>query len=128
MKDGNVWVPFSFIDSNSLEQALRVHSRGTGIEVVATNGGRYDVDLEQRLRHAIYWEEKVSVVRRCMWFYKGAGEAKLVPYPEDLSARLEVLYTVGLRLFELTGSVYLAEFVLCGSSCFLFTGRVCRSC
>ena len=91
MKEGQVWVPFSFIDSDCLEQALRMQADGTGTErIVSTNGARYDVNLDQRLRHSIFWEEKVSVVRRCTWFYKGTGEAKLIPYPENLSTRLEV--------------------------------------
>jgi len=33
----------------------------------------------------------VSVVRRCSWYYKGDAQSKLVPYKEDMAARLEVL-------------------------------------
>ena len=92
-KGASVWVPFSFIDSENLEQALK-SSSASGDRIVATDGGRYDVNLDKRLRYPLYWEEPVSVVRRCTWFYKGDGESKLVPYMEDMAARLEVRYKV----------------------------------
>lgn len=92
-KGASVWVPFSFIDSENLEQALK-SSSASGDRIVATDGGRYDVNLDKRLRYPLYWEEAVSVVRRCTWFCKGDGESKLVPYMEDMAARLEVRYTV----------------------------------
>lgn len=96
-KGRSVWLPFSYIDSDCLEQALKTSS-ASGDRIVATDGGRYDVNLDKRLRYPLYWEEGVSVVRRCTWFYKGDGESKLVPYMEDMAARLEVwcirLYSV----------------------------------
>ena len=88
-KEGRKWTPFSHIDSESLELASKTPSSGES-RIVPTDGGRYDVDLDKRLRHAIYWEESVSVVRRCSWFCKGSGESKLTPYTEDLAVRLEV--------------------------------------
>ena len=66
-KEGRKWTPFSHIDSESLELASKTPSSGES-RIVPTDGGRYDVDLDKRLRHAIYWEESVSVVRRCSWF------------------------------------------------------------
>ena len=89
-KGNSAWKPFSYIDSENLEQALKTSSAG-GDRIVATDGGRYDVNLDKRLRYPLYWEEDVSVVRRCTWFHKGDGESKLVPYKEDMAARLEVL-------------------------------------
>ena len=65
----------------------------SGDRIVATDGGRYDVNLDKRLRSSLYWEEAVSVVRRCTWFDKGDGESKLVPFMEDIAARLEVWCT-----------------------------------
>jgi len=56
--------------------------------VVATNGGRYDVNVVARTRTAVYWEEPLGAVRRCSWFYK--GDSSLVPYEEAVSVRLEV--------------------------------------
>lgn len=88
-KENSVWLPFSYMDSDSLEQALKTSSTN-GERIIPTDGGRYDVNLDKRLRYPIYWEEGVSVVRRCTWFYKGDGESKLVPYKEDMAARLEV--------------------------------------
>lgn len=58
--------------------------------ILSTNGGRYDINLRERSRHAIYWDEAPSKVRRCTWFYKSDGENKFVPYEEDLAGTLEV--------------------------------------
>jgi hypothetical protein len=58
--------------------------------LIPTDGGRYDVDLHHRQRRAIYWEEPVSDVRRCSWFYKGEGERWYLPYDESQANRLEV--------------------------------------
>lgn len=91
-----MWVPFSFIDSENLEQALK-SSSASGDRIVATDGGRYDVNLDKRLRYPLYWEEAVSVVRRCTWFCKGDGESKLVPYMEDMAARLEADFLLASR-------------------------------
>ena len=88
-KETSRWVPFSYIDSDSLEQALKTSSASTD-RIIPTDGGRYDVNLDKRLRYPLYWEESVSVVRRCSWFYKGDGESKLVPYMEDMATTLEV--------------------------------------
>ncbi|KAJ7333544.1 S23-interacting protein [Desmophyllum pertusum] len=95
-KENSAWMPFSYIDSDSLEQALKTSS-ASGDRIIATNGGRYDVNLDKRLRYSLYWEEGVSVVRRCTWFYKGDGESKLVPYKEDMAARLEADFLLAFR-------------------------------
>lgn len=58
--------------------------------ILSMNGGRYDVNLRRRTRHAIYWEEAPSKVRRCTWFFKSDGENKFVPYEEELASTLEV--------------------------------------
>ncbi len=57
-----------------------------------TDGGRYDVNLHQRLRQSVYWEEPGSEVRRCSWFYKGEGDRWYLPYDERIAATLEVMY------------------------------------
>ena len=100
------WIPFSLVDSASLEHAWATadHSqqvRGGGCDpgetgdsvrqvMVPTDGGRYDVDLLGRSRGAIYWSEPASLVRRCSWFYKGDGDRWFMPYTEDVAERLEV--------------------------------------
>ncbi|NWI60720.1 DDHD2 Phospholipase, partial [Calyptomena viridis] len=92
------WVPFSAQDSERLEEA-----HGAGKEqdnvVVPTSGGRYDVLLKRRQRVAVYWDEEVSEVRRCTWFYKGDKD-KYVPYSESFSEELEEAYMIAVTLDE----------------------------
>uniref|UniRef100_U3J3N5 DDHD domain containing 2 n=1 Tax=Anas platyrhynchos platyrhynchos TaxID=8840 RepID=U3J3N5_ANAPP len=93
------WVPFSAQDSARLEEA---HGAGREKEavVVPTSGGRYDVHLKQRQRVAVYWEEEVSEVRRCTWFYKGDKDNKYIPYSEAFSEELEEAYMIAVTLDE----------------------------
>lgn len=58
--------------------------------VVPVEGRRYDVRLKERSRHAVYWSEPPSEVRRCLWFYKGNKESAYTPYSENTSQVLEV--------------------------------------
>ena len=57
--------------------------------VVATDGGRYDVNILRRQRLAVYWQESPAEVRRCSWFYKGSSDTRYVPYEENVSTQLE---------------------------------------
>ncbi|KAF1433942.1 Phospholipase DDHD2, partial [Spheniscus mendiculus] len=93
------WIPFSTQDSERLEEA---HGSGRDKEdlVVPTSGGRYDVHLKKRQRVAVYWEEKVSEVRRCTWFYKGDKDNKYIPYSETFSKELEEAYMIAVTLDE----------------------------
>ncbi|NXK47552.1 DDHD2 Phospholipase, partial [Chauna torquata] len=93
------WVPFSTQDSERLEEA---HGSGRDKEdlVVPTSGGRYDVHLKQRQRVAVYWEEEISEVRRCTWFYKGDKDNKYIPYSETFSEELEEAYMIAVTLDE----------------------------
>lgn len=59
--------------------------------VVITDGGRFDVNIPERQRTAVYWAAEVSEVRRCSWFFKGA-DFRLVPYEEDVADQLEEEY------------------------------------
>ncbi|KFQ13863.1 Phospholipase DDHD2, partial [Leptosomus discolor] len=68
--------------------------------VVPTSGGRYDVHLKKRQRVAVYWEEEVSEVRRCTWFYKGDKDNKYIPYSETFSEELEEAYKNAVTLDE----------------------------
>uniref|UniRef100_A0A8C5U9X2 SEC23-DDH2 WWE domain-containing protein n=1 Tax=Malurus cyaneus samueli TaxID=2593467 RepID=A0A8C5U9X2_9PASS len=68
--------------------------------VVPTSGGRYDVHLQTRTRVAVYWEEEVSEVRRCTWFYKGDKDNKYIPYSESFSEELEEAYMIAVTLDE----------------------------
>lgn len=58
--------------------------------IIRTDGGRYDVQLYDRVRTAVYWEEELAEVRRCSWFYKGDADSRFVPYSEEFSDKLEV--------------------------------------
>ncbi|NXW07449.1 DDHD2 Phospholipase, partial [Fregetta grallaria] len=93
------WMPFSTQDSERLEEA---HGSGKDKEdvVVPTSGGRYDVHLKKRQRVAVYWEEEVSEVRRCTWFYKGDKDNKYIPYSETFSEELEEAYMIAVTLDE----------------------------
>ncbi|XP_067400998.1 phospholipase DDHD2 isoform X5 [Emydura macquarii macquarii] len=93
------WIPFSGQDSEKLEEA---HNSKKDVEqlVVPTEGGRYDVHLKKRLRYAMYWEEEVSEVRRCTWFYKGDKDNKYIPYSESFSEELEETYMIAVTLDE----------------------------
>ncbi|KAM7153391.1 triacylglycerol hydrolase DDHD2 isoform 2-T2 [Macrochelys suwanniensis] len=93
------WIPFSRQDSAKLEEAHNSRKDDEQL-VVPTEGGRYDVHLKKRLRCAMYWEEEVSEVRRCTWFYKGDKDNKYIPYSESFSEELEETYMIAITLDE----------------------------
>lgn len=64
----------------------------TAQTVVPTDGGRYDVNITNRIRTAVYWEEKPKKVMRCSWFYKSTIESRLHPYDENTAYNLEEEY------------------------------------
>lgn len=57
---------------------------------MATDGGRYDVEVLRRRRMAVYWQEESSEVRRCSWFVKGSMDVRYIPYEENIATMLEV--------------------------------------
>uniref|UniRef100_A0A4W4GH15 DDHD domain-containing protein n=1 Tax=Electrophorus electricus TaxID=8005 RepID=A0A4W4GH15_ELEEL len=85
----NVWLPFSIVDSIQLEETFNSDPENV---VVCTDGGRYDVQLYDRSRTAVYWEEEPTEVRRCTWFYKGDTDSRFIPYSEEFSDKLEAEY------------------------------------
>uniref|UniRef100_T1JH84 DDHD domain-containing protein n=1 Tax=Strigamia maritima TaxID=126957 RepID=T1JH84_STRMM len=89
-----VWLPFSLIDSVHLEDIFNSDHKED--IVVPTDGGRYDVHLDKRLRYPLYWEEDPTPVRRCSWFYRGDGEKKSVPYEEGFAEKLEEEYRTAM--------------------------------
>ncbi|NXD16588.1 DDHD2 Phospholipase, partial [Nothocercus nigrocapillus] len=93
------WIPFSIQDSERLEEA-HASGKDKADVIVATSGGRYDVHLQKRQRVAVYWEEEVSQVRRCTWFYKGDKDNKYIPYSETFSEQLEEAYMIAVTLDE----------------------------
>ncbi|XP_059928482.1 SEC23-interacting protein isoform X2 [Gadus macrocephalus] len=88
----SVWLPFSIIDSIQLEETYNSVQPDPESVVVRTDGGRYDVQLYDRLRTPVFWEEDETEVRRCTWFYKGDSDSRFVPYSEEFSDKLEAEY------------------------------------
>lgn len=88
--DNTTWQPFSIEDSVKLESAYSIE--GNEEILVAVDGERYDVHVNERKRYAVYWEQAATEVRRCTWFYKGDKDTRFMPYPEDFSQRLEDAY------------------------------------
>jgi hypothetical protein len=73
-----------------LQQSFSNPTRGND-RIIATDGGRYDVNVDKRTRTSVYWNEPITVVRPCTWFCKAHdGENKLIPYEESIAAKLEV--------------------------------------
>ncbi|KAL2083637.1 hypothetical protein ACEWY4_021410 [Coilia grayii] len=87
-----VWLPFSILDSLRLEEIFNSVQPDPENVIVCTDGGRYDVQLYDRMRTAVYWEEEATEVRRCSWFYKGDTDSRFIPYSEEFSEKLEVEY------------------------------------
>ncbi|XP_047493920.1 phospholipase DDHD2-like isoform X2 [Penaeus chinensis] len=84
-----IWKPFSFTDSFNLEDAHRTGST----DILATDGGRHDVCISERLRRAVFWDDtEPCLVRRCSWFKKGPLDAQPTPYEEDVAEKLEEDY------------------------------------
>ncbi|XP_062410803.1 phospholipase DDHD2 [Sardina pilchardus] len=92
------WLPLSYEDSQKLEEA---HGKQTLRDVVVPiEGRRYDVRLKERSRHAVYWTEPPSEVRRCLWFYKGNKESAYTPYSENTGQVLEETYQTAVARNE----------------------------
>ncbi|XP_056113026.1 SEC23-interacting protein isoform X1 [Rhinichthys klamathensis goyatoka] len=87
-----VWLPFSILDSIRLEETFNSVQPDPENVIVCTDGGRYDVQLYDRTRTSVYWEEEPTEVRRCSWFYKGDADSRFIPYSEEFSEKLEVEY------------------------------------
>ncbi|XP_067908992.1 SEC23-interacting protein [Heterodontus francisci] len=87
-----IWMPFSFLDTTKLEEVFNSIQPDPENVIVSTDGGRYDIHLYDRTRHAVYWEEEPSEVRRCTWFYKGDMDSRFIPYSEEFSEKLEGEY------------------------------------
>lgn len=56
---------------------------------MATDGGRFDVNILRRQRTPVYWTGPATEVRRCSWFHKGSTDGRFVPYEENIATKLE---------------------------------------
>lgn len=63
-------------------------------KVIATDGGRYDVNILRRQRSPVYWNGDPTEVRRCSWFYKSSTDGKYIPYEENVATKLEDEYKI----------------------------------
>lgn len=90
----NVSVSDAFTPFNILVVSLLPVQPDPENVIIRTDGGRYDVQLYDRVRTAVYWEEELAEVRRCSWFYKGDADSRFVPYSEEFSDKLEVCHNV----------------------------------
>ncbi|XP_061381692.1 uncharacterized protein LOC116778545 isoform X1 [Danaus plexippus] len=95
----SIWRGFSVADSRALENAFMSPDLNENT-VVATDGGRFDVNVVGRLRIPVYWSEKPTNVMRCSWFYKGNIDARYVPYAESVAEKLEEEYHHGVTTGE----------------------------
>lgn len=86
-----IWQPFSMVDSLALEQGFTSNDLDPE-KVIATDGGRYDVNILRRQRHPVYWNGTPNEVRRCSWFHKSSPDGRLIPYEENVSTMLEEEY------------------------------------
>ncbi|XP_062988801.1 SEC23-interacting protein isoform X2 [Elgaria multicarinata webbii] len=92
VENKELWMPFSVLDSTTLEEVYNSVQPDPENVVLSTDGGRYDIYLYDRVRKAVYWEEEQSEVRRCTWYYKGDKDSRFIPYTEDFSEKLEGEY------------------------------------
>lgn len=76
---------------------------------IATDGGRYDVNILRRQRVPVYWNSSPSEVRRCSWFYKSSPDGKLVPYEENVATRLEEEFKLAFETNQWHKKVELAN-------------------
>lgn len=59
--------------------------------VISTDGSRFDVYLNQRIRKPVYWSDKSTAVRRCSWFLRSRNGSNFIPYDEAIATTLEVI-------------------------------------
>lgn len=83
------WVPLSMSDSLAIDEAFL--SKDSQRNIIQTDGGRFDVNVEDRKRYTVYWNAEATAVRRCSWFYQ-SSDMSYVPYDEETAERLEKEY------------------------------------
>lgn len=84
----SIWIPFSMVDSLALEHEFTSNDLDPD-KVLATDGGRYDVNILRRQRTPVYWKGATTEVRRCSWFHKNNGDRRYTPYDENIATKLE---------------------------------------
>lgn len=108
VEEKKLWQPFSMVDSLLLEQAFTSNDLDPD-KVIATDGGRYDVNILRRQRTPVYWKGTPSEVRRCSWFQKSSPDGRLVPYEENVATKLEEEFKTAFELNQWHRKVELAN-------------------
>eukprot|EP00095_Tigriopus_kingsejongensis_P008264 snap_masked-scaffold240_size241964-processed-gene-1.2 protein:Tk08264 transcript:snap_masked-scaffold240_size241964-processed-gene-1.2-mRNA-1 annotation:"sec23-interacting protein" len=102
------WQPFAMIDSVALEDAYLADP--TSNRPLATDGGRYDVSIAERLKQAVYWPTEPSMpIRRCSWFYRANADGRWWPYSEAVADQLEAEYAASVREGRWNRQIELAD-------------------
>lgn len=72
------WSAFSKIDNDAIEAAPAPTGAAVGEDhpPVVTDGGRYEVDVADRTRTAVYWSAPANEIRRCLWLAGGGDVSK----------------------------------------------------
>ncbi|GBM65665.1 SEC23-interacting protein [Araneus ventricosus] len=83
-----VWYGFSEMDSEKLEAAFLKGDNS----LVHTDGGRYDVYIDERVKKSVYFDSKDLPVRRGTWFYHNGTSSRYRPYTEETAKILEQHY------------------------------------
>ncbi|CAG8825838.1 19211_t:CDS:10, partial [Gigaspora margarita] len=89
VKQPTNWVPFSKRDANALEQAYRSGIPGT--KVPCNEDYLFEVDIDKREIHPVYWSGPIYEVRRGTWFQQ-ADLNKYIPCDENLAMQIEEGY------------------------------------
>lgn len=76
---------------------------------MATDGGRYDVNILRRQRIPIYWKGEPNEVRRCSWFHKATEDGRYKPYEENIATKLEEEYRIAFESSQWNRKVELAN-------------------
>ncbi|CAG8809370.1 36930_t:CDS:2, partial [Racocetra persica] len=89
VKQPTNWIPFSRRDSNALEQAYRSGIPGT--KVPCNEDYLFEVDVDKREIHSVYWCGPIYEVRRGTWFQQ-IELNKYIPCDENLAMQIEEGY------------------------------------
>ncbi|KAG8198312.1 hypothetical protein JTE90_021563 [Oedothorax gibbosus] len=88
VENKEVWYGFSEIDNHYLEDAFQKGSQN----IVPTDGGRYDVFIDDKVKRSVYFDAKDLEVRRCTWFFQVNSSSRYIPYAEEIATSLEKQY------------------------------------
>lgn len=62
--------------------------------IIPTDGSRFDVYLNLRIRKPVYWSNEPTSIKRCSWFLSNRYGSNFIPYDEAIATILEVIQFV----------------------------------